>query len=113
MAAAEYESMNSKIQIMGTQPKRKPIEGEIVVGKDVLELFAGAMYAEPLSTFREYMQNAADSVDDARKLGLEENPHADVSIVFDHAERTGAHPRLRCRAVQRTVCEPADCHRCE
>lgn len=80
--------MNSKIQILGAQPKQKPIEGEVVIGKDVLELFAGAMYADPLSIFREYIQNAADSIDDARKHGLEANAQADVSIVFDHAERT-------------------------
>lgn len=80
--------MSSKIQILGALPKRKPIDDEVVIGKDVLELFAGAMYADPLATFREYIQNAADSIDEARKLGLEENSQADVSIAFDHAERT-------------------------
>jgi molecular chaperone HtpG len=42
------------------------IDDEIIIGKDVLELVTGAMYADPLSVYREYMQNAADAIDEAR-----------------------------------------------
>lgn len=43
---------------------------EIVIGKDILELLSTAMYAEPLSIFREYVQNAVDSIDEAEQAGL-------------------------------------------
>jgi hypothetical protein len=35
----------------------------IVVGKDILELVSGAMYVDPLNLYREYVQNATDSID--------------------------------------------------
>lgn len=38
----------------------------VVVGKDVLELLSSAMYVEPLTIYREYVQNAADAIDQAR-----------------------------------------------
>lgn len=65
------------------------VEDDILIGKDILELLAGAMYTDPLSIYREYMQNAADSVDDARQVGLMHgNNDSDVSIEFDHVGRT-------------------------
>src|SRR5262249_54797788 len=42
---------------------------EIVVGKDVLELVSSAMYVDPLTVYREYVQNAADAIDDAKRRG--------------------------------------------
>lgn len=80
--------MNSKISFVGVHAKPAQVQDDIVVGKDVLELFAGAMYADPLSIFREYVQNAADSVDEARAAKLKPNVDADVSIVFDHTARS-------------------------
>jgi hypothetical protein len=43
---------------------------DVLVGKDVLELVSSAMYVDPLTIYREYIQNAADSIDDARRTGL-------------------------------------------
>jgi hypothetical protein len=43
---------------------------EVVVGKDVLELVSSAMYVDPMTVYREYVQNAADAVDTARAAGL-------------------------------------------
>lgn len=45
-------------------------EPEIIVGKDVLGLLSNSMYVNPLSIFREYVQNATDAIDDAVELGL-------------------------------------------
>ena len=42
---------------------------EIVIGKDVLELVSSAMYIDPMTVYREYIQNAADAVDAARAAG--------------------------------------------
>jgi hypothetical protein len=41
-----------------------------IVGKDVLELLSSSMYINPLSIYREYVQNAADSIEEAVALGL-------------------------------------------
>lgn len=64
------------------------IADEIIVGKDVLELLAGAMYADPLTVYREYVQNAADAIDEVRCStdSLPPGPH--VIIALDHNERT-------------------------
>lgn len=62
---------------------------EIVVGKDVLELVSSAMYVDPMTIYREYIQNAADSVDAARVAGLlsaEELGRVDIDV--DASTRT-------------------------
>ncbi|MCW2249243.1 molecular chaperone HtpG [Azospirillum fermentarium] len=46
------------------------LPAEIVIGKDVLELVSSAMYVDPLTIYREYIQNAADSIDVARATGV-------------------------------------------
>lgn len=43
---------------------------EVVVGMDVLELVSSAMYVDPMTVYREYVQNAADATDAARAAGL-------------------------------------------
>lgn len=39
------------------------IPDDIVIGKDILELLSTAMYVEPMTIYREYVQNAVDSID--------------------------------------------------
>ncbi len=46
------------------------VQGNIIVGKDILELLSTSMYVDPFSIYREYVQNAADSIDEARENGL-------------------------------------------
>ena len=41
---------------------------QIFVGKDVLELLSSSMYVDPLSMYREYIQNAADAYDVLREV---------------------------------------------
>ena len=48
----------------------RALEGEVVIGKDILELLTSAMYTDPLSLYREYVQNACDSIDEAEEIGL-------------------------------------------
>jgi molecular chaperone HtpG len=43
---------------------------EVVIGKDILELLSSSMYVDPMTIYREYVQNAADSIDEARAAGL-------------------------------------------
>ncbi len=61
---------------------------DVVVGKDVLELITGAMYVDPLTIFREYLQNAADSIDQARLAGLYSKATPRVDILLDLASRS-------------------------
>lgn len=42
-----------------------PARDPIVVGKDVLELLSSSMYVDPMTIYREYVQNAADAIDQA------------------------------------------------
>ena len=59
--------------------------GPAIVGKDVLELLSTAMYVDPLTIYREYVQNAADAIDQARASGHDAGR---VEIVLDAAART-------------------------
>jgi molecular chaperone HtpG len=43
---------------------------DVFIGKDVLELVTTAMHVDPITLYREYVQNAADAVDEARRCGL-------------------------------------------
>jgi Histidine kinase-, DNA gyrase B-, and HSP90-like ATPase len=63
-------------------------ESEIVVGKDVLELLSSSMYVNPLSIFREYIQNATDAIDDAVAGGLFSSIEDGlIEINLDHIDR--------------------------
>lgn len=56
---------------------------DILIGNDVLELVSSAMYVDPMTVYREYIQNAADAVDDARRqgvLGTEQTGRVDIAI---------------------------------
>jgi hypothetical protein len=61
----------------------------IIVGKDILELLSSSMYVDPLAIYREYVQNAADAVDDARAQGiLAPNDAGEIDISVDAGVRT-------------------------
>lgn len=62
---------------------------DIVIGKDVLELVSSAMYVDPMTIYREYVQNAADGIDAARAAGTiaGEEPGR-VEVAVDPATRT-------------------------
>lgn len=61
--------------------------GPVVVGKDVLELLSTAMYVDPLTIYREYVQNAADAIDVARADGLDAGR---IELTLDPGARTVA-----------------------
>lgn len=82
------DMMVSRIELGALRKAPTAIAEPVVVGKDIFELFAGAMYAEPLSIFREYVQNAADALDEARAQGLSRPGPNDVEIWLNHAERS-------------------------
>jgi hypothetical protein len=63
--------------------------GEVVVGRDVLELVSSAMYIDPMTIYREYVQNAADAIDEARASGvLASDELGRVDIRIDSVKRS-------------------------
>ncbi len=62
-------AMNAIVSPKPTGAAQALVAEQVVVGKDVLELITGAMYVEPLSIYREYVQNAADAIEDAIEAG--------------------------------------------
>ena len=60
---------------------------EIIIGKDILELVTSAMYIDPLTIYREYVQNAADSIEEARSEGLYGREKGQVEISIDSENR--------------------------
>lgn len=66
----------------------EPGPEEILLGVDIVELVSSSMYVEPLTAYREYVQNSADAIDDARAEGLLTNSHGRIDIVVDPATRT-------------------------
>jgi len=68
-------------------PAPIPID-RIVIGKDVLELVSSAMYVDPLTIYREYVQNAADSIDEAQAARLlQKGEKGQVRIEIDSQHR--------------------------
>ena len=56
---------------------------DIIIGPDILELLSSAMYVDPLTIYREYVQNAADAIDVARYGGIlapDQPGRIDISI---------------------------------
>jgi molecular chaperone HtpG len=62
---------------------------DVTIGKDILELLSSAMYIDPMTIYREYLQNAADSIDEARQAGvLSKSAQGTVAIEVDDATRS-------------------------
>ena len=60
---------------------------DISVGKFTLESLTTGMYSEPESCFREYIQNAVDSIDIAIKQGLIQIDESRIEIIIDEDRR--------------------------
>ena len=61
---------------------------KIVVGKDIIELLGSAMYRDPLCIYREYIQNAVDSIDEAIEFGLLKNAtQSNIEINVNNVDR--------------------------
>jgi hypothetical protein len=87
--------MSTQLTVLSTTPLSRPqvdwgpVTERPVVGKDVLDLLSSAMYVNPLSIYREYIQNSADAVDEAKRLGvLSPKTCGRVDIAVDHASRS-------------------------
>ena len=63
-------------------------EKQIIFGKHVLESLSIGMYSDPLTVYREYIQNSTDSLDEAIQIGLTNKETAKIEILIDSKERT-------------------------
>jgi hypothetical protein len=74
------------------RPKERVARGiaaEPIVGKDVLELLSSSMYVDPRAIYREYIQNAADSIDEAFDNGFFRGEDLGrVEVTLDPSART-------------------------
>ena len=59
----------------------------IIIGKYALESLTTGMYSDPFVVYREYIQNAADSIDEAAKCGFIAHSAGLISISIDPRER--------------------------
>ncbi len=79
-------AVRSAAKALATSPV---VRGDVRLGKDVLELLSTAMYVDPLVVYREYVQNAADSLDLAGERG------ADAPAVSIEIDAQGRSVRIR------------------
>ena len=59
--------------------------GEPVAGKFLLEILTKGMYSNPMHVYREYVQNAADSIDKAINAGLLSPVDAEIHIYIEES----------------------------
>lgn len=63
------------------------LDHEPIFGKNVIETLSEGMYDNPLFLFREYVQNAADSIDAAVRQGLLCEGGGQIEIIIDEGKR--------------------------
>lgn len=56
---------------------------ELIIGKYTLESLTNGMYSSPLDIYREYIQNAVDSLDEAIIIGVELPEKLSIDITID------------------------------
>ena len=79
--------MSSLVNLEIKRPEWAKPSGEVFIGKDILELLSTSMYVEPLSMYREYIQNSADSLEANPVKPSDGSSVHDVDIVIDRQER--------------------------
>ena len=80
--------MSSLVNLAVKQPEWTKTSEEVFIGKDILELLSTSMYVEPLSMYREYVQNAADSLESVQSEAHNHPLHHDVEIRIDRVSRS-------------------------
>lgn len=60
---------------------------ELIIGKHTLESLTTGMYSDPFVVFREYIQNAVDSIDEAIKLGVLNKGEEAIDVILQSSEK--------------------------
>lgn len=77
-----------KLKVTQIRQEQAVYEGSVTVGKDILELLSSSMYVNPLTIYREYVQNASDAIDEAVGRGvLASSSDGRVDVALDHIGR--------------------------
>ena len=63
------------------------MEHSLVIGKYTLESLTNGMYASPLDMYREYIQNAVDSFDDAIEKGVVIADKLKIEVTIDETNK--------------------------
>jgi molecular chaperone HtpG len=79
--------MSGLVSLQVKQPQWSKPADQIFIGKDILELLSTSMYIDPLTMYREYIQNAADA-HDADAATLDTNRIGSVRIKINRQERS-------------------------
>lgn len=61
---------------------------ELIIGKYTLESLTNGMYASPLDLYREYIQNAVDSIDNAAKTSFGKKEIFEIAVTIDRDNNT-------------------------
>lgn len=64
------------------------MRNEPVAGKFLLEILTKGMYSNPMHIYREYIQNASDSIDKAIESGILRSDEAEIHISIDEKDRS-------------------------
>lgn len=64
------------------------MDQELIIGKYTLESLTNGMYASPLDLYREYIQNAVDSIDLTIQSGIENSEKLKIEIFIKAEENT-------------------------
>ena len=64
------------------------MDRHLLIGKFTLESLTSGLYVSPLDLYREYVQNAADSIDEAIGQGILKRGEEKISIIVSKSERT-------------------------
>jgi hypothetical protein len=78
----------ARLSVISSQSDWTSSNHEVVIGKDILELLSTSMYVDPMTVYREYIQNAADSIDEARETGALPASGGEVQISVDATARS-------------------------
>ena len=79
--------MSGLVSLQVKEPQWSKPTDQIFIGKDVLELLSTSMYIDPLTMYREYIQNAADAHDVDVAL-LDSERGGSVRIKINRQERS-------------------------
>ena len=60
------------------------MEHELIIGKYTLESLTNGLYASPMDLYREYIQNAVDSIDSAIEQKLEFKDYFEIAVQIDN-----------------------------
>ena len=63
------------------------MEHQLLIGKFTLESLTSGLYVSPLDLYREYVQNEADSIDEALEQGILKKGEEKISITVSESER--------------------------